>query len=262
MDAETHFNAGEFLEYNTTRKPSIHISPSEIYDVHSLLNQNLDRIAPTTEDPLRAILLELGGPPLPAQGELYEARKRAISLTLANRNTQVDNPNDPQTHKKQLWLQTKRLVLAVLRIQPERTLTQSFISEVTEEHEAQWQLFVQKEASIERSRRSGATDTMSPFLGSGYKINDIRQMRYTEVKAKAIEYCLQLEKIGEITRKDNYQSVLNAIAVDVRSRNRKRIQRQKELNSMENTLKILDEKKQYLYKQQEAFNSYIETSMQ
>ncbi|TIB14627.1 hypothetical protein E3P89_00865 [Wallemia ichthyophaga] len=262
VDAETYFNAGEFLEYNTTRKPSIHISPSEIYDVHSLLNQNLDRIAPTREDPLRAILLELGGPPLPAQGELYEARKRAISLTLTNRNTQVDNPNDPQTHKKQLWLQTKRLVLAVLRIQPERTLTQSFISEVTKEHEAQWQLFVQKEALIERSRITGAGDTVSPFLGSGYKINDIRQMNYTEVKARAIEYCLQLEKIGEISRKDNYQSVLNAIAVDVRSRNRKRIQRQKELSSMENTLKILEEKKEYLLTQQDAFNSYIETSMQ
>ena len=87
-------------------------------------------------------------------------------------------------------------------------------------------------------------------------------MRYTEVKATAIEYCLQLEKIGEITRKDHYQGVLNAIAVDVRNRNRKRIQRQKELNSMENTLKILDEKKDYLHNQQEAFNSYIETSMQ
>ncbi|TIC59892.1 hypothetical protein E3Q03_03628 [Wallemia mellicola] len=262
VDAETHFNAGEFLEYNTTRKPSIHISPSEIYDVHSILNQNLDKIAPTGNDPLRGILLELGGPPLPAQGELYEARKRAVSLTLANRNAQVDNPNDPQTHKKQLWLQTKRLVLAVLRIQPERTLTQSFITEVTEEHEHQWQLFVQKESSLEMSRKSGIKDTTSPFLGSGYKINDIKQMRYTEVKATAIEYCLQLEKIGEITRKDHYQGVLNAIAVDVRNRNRKRIQRQKELNSMENTLKILDEKKDYLHNQQEAFNSYIETSMQ
>lgn len=266
IDAESYFNAGEFLEYNTTRKPSIHISPSEIYDIHSLLNQTMNKVSPEKNDPLRLILLELGGPPLPAQGELYEARKRAISLTLTNRNNQIDNPNDPNVLKKQLWLQAKRHVLAVLRIQPERTLTNSFITEVTSEHEYQWQLFVQKEASIENSRKFGNKndqhDFTSPFLGSGYKINDIRKMSYTEVKARAIEFCLKLEKIGEISRKDNYQTILNAIAIDVRNRNRKRIQRQKELKSMENTLNILEEKKKYLLNQQEAFNSYIETSMQ
>lgn len=67
----------------------IYISPNEIYAMHSLLSQNLDRLAASRDDPLRLILVELGGVPNLGSEELNAARDAAITLELTNRFASV-----------------------------------------------------------------------------------------------------------------------------------------------------------------------------
>lgn len=86
-------------------------------------------------------------------------------------------------------------------------------------------------------------------------------MTFREVKAHAIYFLLELEKQGKISRMDGYQGILNAIAGDVRSKNRRRVQRQHEKESMEEALKYLDERKRYFEEQINSYNNYVETSM-
>lgn len=86
-------------------------------------------------------------------------------------------------------------------------------------------------------------------------------MTFREVKAHAIFYLLELEKRGNISRMDGYQGVLNAIAGDVRSKNRRRIQRQNEKESMEEALKYLAERKKYYEEQINSYHNYVETAM-
>lgn len=86
-------------------------------------------------------------------------------------------------------------------------------------------------------------------------------MTFREVKAHAIYFLLELEKMGKISRMDGYQGILNAIAGDVRSKNRRRVQRQHEKESMEEALKYLAERKKYFEEQINSYHSYVETSM-
>lgn len=81
------------------------------------------------------------------------------------------------------------------------------------------------------------------------------------MKAHAIYFLLELEKKQKVTRADGYQAVLNAIAADVRSKHRKRLQRQKELESMHNAFKHLAERKKSFEEQIRSYHNYVETAM-
>lgn len=86
-------------------------------------------------------------------------------------------------------------------------------------------------------------------------------MTFREVKAHAIYFLLELEKQGKITRDDGYQGILNAIASDVRSKHRKRLDRQHEKEYMKGALKHLSERKKYFEEQINSYNNYVEGAM-
>jgi Ras GTPase-activating-like protein IQGAP2/3 len=86
-------------------------------------------------------------------------------------------------------------------------------------------------------------------------------LSFKEVKLHTIHFLVELEKKGKVTRADGFQEILNAIAGDVRSKHRKRIQRQQEIDSMKNALKLLSERKKQFEEKLESYNSYIETSI-
>lgn len=81
------------------------------------------------------------------------------------------------------------------------------------------------------------------------------------MKASAIQHLLKLESLGKITRDDGFQGVLNAIAGDVRSKHRKRLQRQQEMESMNGALRHLAERKKYFQEQIDSYNNYVDAAM-
>jgi Ras GTPase-activating-like protein IQGAP2/3 len=86
-------------------------------------------------------------------------------------------------------------------------------------------------------------------------------LSFREVKAHAIFFLLELEKQGKVTRSDGYQGILNAIANDVRSKHRMRLQRQQEIENMAEALRHLKERKKYFEEQINSYNSYVEVAM-
>lgn len=91
--------------------------------------------------------------------------------------------------------------------------------------------------------------------------NIVVRLSFRDVKANAISYLLQLEKTGKITRADGYQGILNAIASDVRSKHRKRLERQNEIQSMQEAKVHLAERKKRYEEQIDSYHNYIETAM-
>ncbi|KAI0824784.1 hypothetical protein BC628DRAFT_1444432 [Trametes gibbosa] len=254
-DAETEFHAHEFLDATIQARP-IWISPNEVYSTHTLLSHHLDRLAPGREDTLRVILTELDGVPNVGNDELTEARDTAIELQLSNRFARV---KDPGADEKALWVQAKRAVLAILRVQPAKDLVESLMQPVTDEHEFVWEGILEEmeQDQLRHQRRMPSTTGAD----SAYRLEDIRSMNFREVKAHAIYFLLELEKQGKITRMDGYQGILNAIAGDVRSKNRRRVQRLHEKESLEDSLKHLAERKKYFEEQIRQYHDYVETAM-
>ncbi|KAJ7700066.1 ras GTPase-activating protein [Mycena rosella] len=256
-DAETHFHAHEFLDATVQPKP-IYISPNEIYTIHGLLTQYQDHLAPQSNDTLKTILTELDGVPNLGNDELKDARDQAITLELTNR---FANVRDPLAEEKTLWVQAKRGVLALLRVQPAQDLIESILRPVTDEEEQIWEEILEAEAEHEQvghGRRQASTTAAD----SAYRLDDIRSYNFHTVKARAISFLLQLEKMGKINRADGFQGILNAIAGDVRSKHRKRIQRQQEMESMNEALRHLAESKKQFEEKINSYHSYAEAAMQ
>ncbi|KAF8559125.1 ras GTPase-activating protein [Imleria badia] len=252
-DAETHYHAHEFLDVTVQPKP-IYISPNEVYGMHTLLSKYQDKLSPSRDDALRVILHELDGVPHLDNDELKDARDKAITLELTNRFARV---RDPQADEKALWVQAKRGVLAILRVQPAQDLVESLMRPVTEEDESRWERIVAEMDNEPVNRRMPSTSGAE----SGYRLEDIRSLQFKEVKAHAIFFLLELEKLGKIARSDGFQGILNAIASDVRSKHRKRLQRQQEMDSMMDALKYLNERKKYFEEQIDSYHNYVEAAM-
>ncbi|KAF7355360.1 Ras GTPase-activating-like protein rng2 [Mycena sanguinolenta] len=257
-DAETQFHAHEFLDATVQPKP-IYISPNEIYTIHGLLSQYQDHLAPPSNDTLRTILVELGGVPHLGSDELKDARDQAITLELTNR---FANVRDPHAEEKTLWVQAKRGVLAILKVQPDQDLMKALLRPVTEEDDDIWNAILEAEEEQEQAQYAHGRRQPSTTAGdSAYRLDDIRSVSFAQVKAWTIGFLMELEKMNKITRNDNFQGILNAIAGDVRSKHRKRIQRQQEMESMNEALRQLMESKKQLEEKIKSYHSYVDNTM-
>ena|SRR5579862_3101579 len=159
---------------------------------------------------------------------------------------------DPDADVKALFMETKRCVLYIIRVQSGANLMEILVKPIAMEDEERWHSLLREEFSGGRKR--GA-------YSDAYTLADITSMSYSELKRTALENIVMLEKAGRITRHNHYQELLNDIAVDIRTKHRRRIQRQRELEGVKATLGNLDEKALWLEQQLKSYNDYIEQAM-
>jgi Ras GTPase-activating-like protein IQGAP2/3 len=189
------------------------------------------------------------------------------------------NNADEEAELKALWVRAKRGVLAILRVQPAKDLVESLMQPVTDDHEILWEEIIDSEMNAERMRHRNRRMASTTQADSSYRLEDIRacvprclfmqvltgftiySQSFRDVKAHAIFFLLELEKQGKVTRKDGYQDVLNAIASDVRSKHRKRLQRQQEKASMREALQHLRERKKSFEEQIKSYHDYVDMAM-
>jgi hypothetical protein len=134
------------------------------------------------------ILHELGGVPNLGSDELNDARDTAVTLELTNRFANVRGesavptsrvhrsyvyPVDPRADEKTLWVQAKRAVLAILRVQPAKDLVEALMMPVTKEHETIWEEIIENEMMQDHKQRSRR---MPSQANAEYRLEDIREL--------------------------------------------------------------------------------------
>lgn len=115
--------------------------------------------------------------------ELKDARDRAVTLELTNRFAHVrgklgildiedvvDGNADPQADEKALWVQAKRSVLAILRVQPAQDLVESLMRPVSDDDELRWENILVEMDNEPMPRRMPSTSAGE----SAYRLEDIR----------------------------------------------------------------------------------------
>ena len=264
--AEEHYDIDEFNDLYAKSKPTLYIKMADIFSIHHLLSSEIASVCPNQDDVLRDILRELGSVKN-NESELRGVSSSEISLTLSPKlhNAQGEprnnTPNesvltswtDPDAEVKTLFMETKRCILYIIRVQAGANLLEILVKPITPEDEDRWEALVRDELSAGNPRR-GAYSEASAHL-------DISMLDYANLKSIALENILQLESIGRLTRSNQYQDLLNAIAVDIRTKHRRRIQRQRELEGVKTTLARLNEQAVYLEQQLKTYNDYIEQAM-
>lgn len=247
--AEEHYDIDEFNDLYAKTKPTLYIKMADIFSIHKLLSQEISTICPNQDDVLRDILRELGSVQS-NESELKGVSSSEISLTLSPK---LLNSEDPDADVKALFTETKRCVLYMIRIQSGANLLEILVKPIALEDETKWSALVRDELRSGNGRRGAYAD--------GGTHLDISTLSYPELKRIALENVLQLEHIGRLTRSNQYQDLLNTIALDIRSKHRRRLQRQRELENVKTTLARLNEQAVYLEQQLKTYNDYIEQAM-
>ncbi|KAF2263081.1 ras GTPase activating protein-like protein [Lojkania enalia] len=257
-DPESQFDIDEFNDLYARTKPTLYIKLADIFAIHNLVVDDLPILCPSQDDSLREVIRELGSAKN-NENELLHVSSTELTLTL---HAKFHDKEDPEAAVKALFTETKRFVLYIIRIQTGSSLTEILCRPVTPEDEDRWDALIQEEVAAQnrdRSRklRSSAASTYTTDMTS----TTVFDMDYPTLKRCALENVLQLERAGRVSRHNNYQDLLNAIAIDIRTKHRRRIQRAKELEGVRATLANLDDKANYLDQQLKSYNDYIEQAM-
>lgn len=247
--AEQHYDIDEFNDLYAKQKPTLYIKMTDIFTIHQLVSTGIAIICPNPDDVLRETLRELGSVKS-SQTELMTVSAGELMLTLTPKYL---NAEDPEADVKALFTETKRCVLYIIRVQAGPNLLEILVKPPTEEDVQKWEDLVHDELSHTSSKR-GAYAELSNTL-------DFSTLSYHDLKSIALENVLQLESIGRLTRANQFQDLLNTIAVDIRTKHRRRLQRQRELEGVRTTLQRLNEQAVHLEQQLKTYNDYIEQAM-
>ncbi|KAJ4299759.1 iqgap- protein [Kalmusia sp. IMI 367209] len=257
-DAEAHFEIDEFNDLFARVKPTLYIKLTDIFAIHNLVVDDLSTLCPSQDDPLREVIRELGSAKN-NENELLHVSSTEITLTL---NPKFHEQEDPEADIKALFMETKRYILYIIRIQTGANLTEIMCKPVTPDDEDRWDALVRDEMAAQmkdrnRKLRSSAASTYTTDMTS----TTVLDLDYPSLKRHALENILQLQRASRISPNNHYQDLLNAIAVDIRTKHRRRIQRTKELEGVRATLSALDDKAHFLDSQLKSYNDYIEQAM-
>lgn len=276
LSPEEHFCVDGSFDLAAGQKISIYISPDEILQLHRNIIECVDDVAKDAEDKIHSILKDLGTPPVAGQVQ----QKSEISLVLVNRFR--ESYEEGETVKLKIKSnETKRQVLAIIRIQSGKDLDAILELPVTAREETLYQeLLIQEEERIsERQQVSdkrkalasstgsiqGSTNTLQSTLNLGKSENCLSQpnkreisVTFAELKANALKNLEILETGGIVKKANHYQDMLNSIAKDMLNKHRRRSQRTREIQVLTTTLGNLDEKAAFLLDQITSYHDYID----
>jgi len=250
-NAEQHFDIDEFNDLYARTKPTLYIKMADIFSVHQLVAGDASYICPPGhDDMLREVIRELGSAKS-NENELMNVSASEICLTL---NPKLHEAEDPNAEAKSLFTETKRCILYIIRVQSGANLLEIMVKPITPEDEDRWETLVRDELS--------STHTRTAYSENPNPLIDLASLTYADLKRTALENILRLEtQYGRLTRHNHYQDLLNAIAVDIRSKHRRRIARTRELEAVKLTLARLNDQATYLEGQLKTYNDYIEQAM-
>ena len=247
-DAESTFDIDEFNDLYAKNKPTLYIKMTDVFAIHNLVAAEVAYMCPGRDDVLREIIHDLGNAKS-NENEMNAAGSSEIHMFLTPK---LHDVNDPEAEVKSLFMETKRCVLYIIRVQTGANLLEILVKPITDEDEMKWQNLLHDDFTDGGKTRGAYSDT---------NMVDVTRMSYYELKRTALENVMRLEKMGRISKHNFYQDVLNAIAVDIRSKSRRRVQRQRELEGVRLTLGNLHEKAKYLEQQRKSYDNYIESAM-
>ncbi|NXJ26923.1 IQGA1 protein, partial [Dicrurus megarhynchus] len=262
-ELQDKFNIDEYSDLVTLTKPVIYISIGEIINTHTLLLDHQDAIAPEHNDPIHELLDDLGEVPTiesligEGSGNVNDPNremlaKTEVSLTLTNK---FDVPGDENAEMdaRTILLNTKRLIVDVIRFQPGETLTEILETSATSEQEAEHHRAMQKRAI----RDAKTPDKMKKSVS----VKEDGNLNLQEKKEKIKAGLKKLTELGTVDSKNKYQELINDIAKDIRNQRRYRQRRKAELVKLQQTYSALNSKATFYGEQVDYYKSYIKTCL-
>ncbi|ODV69465.1 hypothetical protein HYPBUDRAFT_159361 [Hyphopichia burtonii NRRL Y-1933] len=250
-DIEYEYELNDYDDIITHERPKLMMKVSEMIQIEKIVGQNIDIMAPSADDQLYNVISKLD--------ELVNSADDLVSLTELGTITLNLNPTTKEdsladSKVKSLLTQAKRCILYIIRIQDGDGLLELLISRIKESHEDKFRKIVASERKESESSRHH--EKRRPYYRTS--LGDLSTLTYRELKKMALEIILQLEGMGQLTRENSFQELLNQIAVDIKTKDDQRITRKSQLDIATKTNNKLLEKEKFLSRQLNDYNKHIE----
>ncbi|KAK3046139.1 hypothetical protein LTS18_013453, partial [Coniosporium uncinatum] len=197
--AEEYFDTDEFNDLYARTKPTLYIKLTDIFAIHQLVTADLPTLCPDQNDVLREVIRELGSAQT-NENEMRGVSSTEISLTLNPKFHAVEDPDAPV---KQLFMETKRCVLYIIRVQTGSNLLEILVRPVTASDEQRWAQLIhdeQRELRASPRKHRAYTDTDNESLIShtthattspnANPLQDLTALSYTDLKRTCLENVL------------------------------------------------------------------------
>uniref|UniRef100_A0AAV2MF34 Ras GTPase-activating-like protein IQGAP3 n=1 Tax=Knipowitschia caucasica TaxID=637954 RepID=A0AAV2MF34_KNICA len=261
-EPEDRFSVDEYSELLNVNKPVIYISLSELINTHQLLVDHQSVLCPDQNDPLRALLRDLGSVPslqeLSGTAEDSDAEhsasvgKTEVSLTLANKIDMFDEEQE-QPDCRGLLLSTKQMIIDVIRSQPGDSLGQILRCSASQQQLEQHNWLVQS-----RARQ----DACSPDkLKRNESLMANGSLGLEQKKRKILRNLRRLEAQGVLQASTTEGAILSMIAKDIRQQRLHRQRRRGELLRLTQTLSSLQAKSRFHSEQTDFYRHYISSCL-
>ncbi|KAI5905813.1 Ras GTPase-activating-like protein IQG1 [Candida parapsilosis] len=245
-DIDEVYKFGDFNDM-VAEAPKLTMKTNSMIYLEKLALTNAEVMAASLDDPLHKLTQKLESlNTLPAD-LVAMTDLSSITITLS-RNTHEESLTDSKT--KALFTQSKRCMLYIMRVQEGDDLLEVLISGIKPLHEQKFREIVntEKEDSLSTSKMYYKTS-----------LGDLTKMTYHDLKRMCLDSLLKLEAMGEVTRKNSFQGVLNQIAIDIKSKNSQRKSRQQQLEVSQQAVKKLSDKEKFLRQQLNEYNRHVES---
>lgn len=251
-EIEYEFEMNDYDDIINHERPKLLLKVSDMILLEKTVSKYIDVMAPTPDDQLFAISSKLD--------ELVNSADDLVSLTELgnvtlnlNPSTQEDSLADSKV--KSLLTQAKRCILYIIRVQDGPGLLELLISRIQEEHEQKFRNIVNSERK--EAETSANNEKKRPYYKTS--LGNLSELSYRDLKKMALEIILKLESMGQLTRDNSFQEILNKIAVDIKTKDAQRVSRKSQLDIAMKTNEKLCEKEKFLGKQLQDYNSHIES---
>lgn len=215
----------KYLEYTQTHRPVIYISPNEMFMTHRAIQSKIDKIAPGSDDELRALIASMPEPPPTNTTDSRLTREMPLTLLPS---LSIDSPSasDTETRASKMYATTKKLIADIIQEAYKDSL--------------------------------GELDLLGLLTGPEASGNT----KLTQTIGKILENLDKLEVKGMVSKKDRYKSILDDIQKDLWQKASMRSKLEKEKTQLTVTMRRLQEKKAYLNEQLTAYNNYVKACLE
>lgn len=239
------YNFGDFDDM-VAEAPKLTMKTNSMIFFEKLTLSNVDIMVGSTDDSLLKVTQKLENLTTLPTDLVAMTDLSSITIVL-NRNIHEESLTDSKT--KVLFTQAKRCMLYIMRVQEGDDLLELLISGIKPSHE-------QKFREIVNMEKEDAMSTTKMYYKTS--LGDLDQTTYHDLKKMCLDSLLKLESMGEVTRKNSFQGLLNQIAIDIKSKNTQRERRVQELQVLEQTVKKLSDKERFLRQQLNEYNRHVD----
>lgn len=248
---EDEYELNDYDDIVTHERPKLSMKVSDMIMIEKIVSQNVDVMAPSSDDQLYGITSKLEDVINSADDFVTLAELGMVTLNL-NPTTKEDSLADSKASS--LISQAKRCILYIIRIQEGSGLLELLISGIKPQHEAKFKEIV----NFERKEMEESSTNVKKRPYYKTSLGNLSSLTYHELKTMALEIILKLESMGILTRKNAFQDILNQIAIDIKTKHSQRVNRKAQLDIANKTQKKLLDKEKFLSKQLSDYNQHID----